>query len=64
MQENADFLTVNDIAKRLNISPDTVRKWIREKKLKAYQVGDYRIKPADFEDFLRRRATIDDDGTD
>ena len=60
MQDNTDYLTVNDIARRLSVSPDTVRKWIRDKKLKAYQVGDYRINKADFDEFMKKRATIRD----
>ena len=56
------WLTVEDIANDLNVKIDTVRSWIREKKLTAYRVGrDYRIKRADYEKFLEERKTRNDD---
>jgi excisionase family DNA binding protein len=58
----ARFLTVEDIARDLSIAEDTVRSWIREKKLPAYRVGkEYRIKIVDYERFLEQRRTIDGD---
>ena len=58
----ARFLTVEDIARDLSIAEDTVRGWIREKKLPAYRVGkEYRIKIVDYERFLEQRRTIDGD---
>ena len=56
------WLTVEDIANDLNVKIDTVRSWIREKKLTAYRVGrDYRIKRTDYEKFLEERKTRNDD---
>ena len=58
----ARFLTVEDIAHDLNIAEDTVRGWIRGKKLPAYRVGkEYRIKIVDYERFLEQRRTTDGD---
>jgi excisionase family DNA binding protein len=58
----ARFMTVEDIARDLSVAEDTVRGWIREKKLPAYRVGkEYRIKIVDYERFLQQRRTIDDD---
>lgn len=55
----ARFLTVEDIARDLSIAEDTVRGWIRGKKLPAYRVGkEYRIKIVDYERFLEQRRTI------
>jgi len=57
-----EWLTVEDIAKELSVSIETVRNWIRRKKLAAYRVGrDYRIKRADYIHFLEERRTIDGD---
>lgn len=57
----ARFLTVEDIARDLNIAEDTVRSWIREKKLPAYRLGkEYRVKIDDYEHFLQQRRTVDD----
>jgi len=58
----ARFLTVEDIARDLGVTEDTVRSWIREKKLPAYRVGrEYRIKIVDYERFLQQRRTISED---
>ncbi len=58
----ARFLTVEDIARDLSVAEDTVRSWIREKKLPAYRVGkEYRIKIIDYEHFLEQRRTVDGD---
>lgn len=58
----ARFMTVEDIARDLSVAEDTVRGWIREKKLPAYRVGkEYRIKIVDYEHFLEQRRTVDGD---
>ncbi len=58
----ARFLTVKDIVHDLGVSEDTVRGWIRGRKLPAYRVGkEYRIKIVDYERFLQQRRTIDGD---
>jgi excisionase family DNA binding protein len=60
-----EWLTVEDIAKDLSVSIETVRNWIRRKKLAAYRVGrDYRIKRTDYMRFLEERRTIDEDDED
>jgi excisionase family DNA binding protein len=56
------WLSVEDIAKELSVSIDTVRNWIKQKKLTAYRVGrDYRIKREDYDKFLLERKTRNDD---
>jgi excisionase family DNA binding protein len=56
------WLSVDDIAKELNVSIDTVRNWIKQKKLTAYRVGrDYRIKREDYDKFLLERKTRNDE---
>lgn len=58
----ARFLAVEDIARDLSVAEDTVRSWIRERKLPAYRVGkEYRIKIVDYERFLEQRRTMDGD---
>ncbi|MFL5662926.1 MAG: helix-turn-helix domain-containing protein [Ktedonobacteraceae bacterium] len=58
---STEWLTVESIARELAINIDTVRSWIRQKKLKAYKVGrDYRIKREDYNKFLEERANIQD----
>lgn len=55
------LLTVEEVAKRLAVHPDTIRKWIRHKELNAINLGGragYRIKASALESFLRKREEI------
>ena len=55
------WLSVEDIAKELNVPLDTVRFWIRSKRLKAYKPGkEYRVKREDLDRFLEDSTNIDD----
>jgi excisionase family DNA binding protein len=52
------LLTVDDIARRLGVHPDTVRNWIKSGELLAFDLGGragYRISQAQLEEFLRKR---------
>lgn len=54
------FLTVDDVAKKLQVHRQTVIKWILQEELTGHNVGsslqpDYRIRPSNFEDFLKIR---------
>jgi excisionase family DNA binding protein len=55
------FLKVEDIAKELDVEQETVREWIRAKKLAAYKIGrEYRIERSDYEAFLAKRRTVEE----
>ncbi len=55
------FITVEKIARDLDVSEDAVRAWIRDKKLPAYRFGkEYRIKVEDYERFIQEHRTTDD----
>jgi putative molybdopterin biosynthesis protein len=55
-----EFLTVEEIAKRLKVKEFTVREWVRRKELPAYRIGKtYRILVKDYEEFLKKRRTTD-----
>ena len=60
-QQRVDqLLTVADVCGRIGVHEQTVRGWIRTGELKAHKFGSrigYRIRLADYEDFLRRRST-------
>ena len=51
------YLTTSDVATRLGVSLDTVRRWLRSGELKGTPFGraGYRIEDADFQAFLHRR---------
>ena len=56
------FLTVEDIARELQVSEDTVRNWIKQKKLVAVKIGrDWRIDRRDYLRFLEERKNLRDD---
>ena len=57
----SEWLSVEDISKELGVHVDTVRGWIRERKLRATRLGrDYRIRRVDLDKFLDDR-TIEPD---
>ena len=55
--KTAAWLSVEDTAKELGVHPDTVRSWIRERKLQATKLGrDHRIRRVDLDKFLKDRT--------
>ncbi len=62
--QDKTWLTVEDIYEILNRSVplDTIRAWIRSKKLPAYRPGKaYLVRREDFERFIRESRTTPDD---
>ena len=52
------FLSVEEIAKDLGVTEETVRGYIRAGKLTAYKMGrDYKIRPEDYQKFLDKHRT-------
>jgi excisionase family DNA binding protein len=52
------LFTVEEVAARLGVHPETVRKWIKNKELRATNLGGragYRISRSALEQFLRDR---------
>lgn len=71
MPDLPDLLVIDDIVDRYGVNEWTVRQWLTSGELRGYKLGKaWRIDPADWEAFLRRRrdaAGVDedpDDGTD
>ncbi|HEX4207267.1 MAG TPA: helix-turn-helix domain-containing protein [Ktedonobacteraceae bacterium] len=51
-----DFLSVEEVAKRLGLKEETIRTYIREGSLNAYRFGNLlRIRIDDFEKFVQER---------
>jgi excisionase family DNA binding protein len=50
-----DFITVDEVAQALRVSPNTVRTWLSEGKLRGFKVSHkvWRIQRADFEQFVQ-----------
>jgi excisionase family DNA binding protein len=58
-----DFLSVEEVAKRLGLKEETIRTYIREGSLNAYRFGNVlRVRVDDFEKFVQeRRIRRDED---
>jgi len=52
------FLTIREIAQRLDISEESVRDLIKAKKLRAVKIGKWRINPQDLESFIKSRTNF------
>jgi len=53
-----DFLSISEVAKKLNLSQKTIRRHIASGKITAYQIGNvYRIKEKDINSYLKKNAT-------
>lgn len=56
MAEDDELLTVAEVAQRLKLHQETIRRWIREGKLTAIRLGrtqaGYRIRTSDLQLFL------------
>ncbi|MGZ3618308.1 MAG: helix-turn-helix domain-containing protein [Ktedonobacteraceae bacterium] len=49
------YLTVKDISQKLQVSVDTVRRWLRSGELQSVNFGNqYRVSPADLDAFLAK----------
>ena len=54
----AGYLTLPELAERLQVSRRTDYRWIKDGSLNAYHFGrEYRITESDLKDFLERRRT-------
>ncbi len=55
MLEINAFMTVNDVAQLLKVWPQTVRIWLRDRKLKGIKLpgGEWRITPESVQEMLQ-----------
>jgi len=59
-----DLLTIEDVAKKLQIGEEQVRRLARGKKLAAVKVGDlWRFTPSDVADYVARNRTAASEGS-
>ena len=58
-----ELLTVEQVAAELQLHPDTVRRYIREKKLQAVRLSstNMRIRRSELDRFLKERETNGED---
>jgi len=50
------YLTVRQVAKKLDITEEWVRDLIKAKEIKATKISKWRIKPEDLEAFIKSRT--------
>lgn len=56
MNNEEEFLTVAQVADKLQVHVETVRIWIRSGELDAIDIGnEYRIETNDLNDFIQKR---------
>jgi excisionase family DNA binding protein len=56
MQPDEEIYTTEEVARKLRVTPKTVREWIQRSELKAIDAGQgYRIFKSDYEEFLVNR---------
>ncbi|MBM3283961.1 helix-turn-helix domain-containing protein [Candidatus Gottesmanbacteria bacterium] len=54
-----EYYTPEQIAKKLQITTQTVWRWIRTKRLKAVRIGkSYRVPVQDFNEFINKGKTV------
>ncbi len=56
--DTSTWLPVEEVAKRLGLGPDRVRRLIRERKIRAYKIGKWLIHPEDLTRFIVSRTNI------
>ena len=58
MEDFKKYLTVRQIAKKLDITEEWVRDLIKAKEIKAVKIGRWRIKPEDLRKFIKSRENM------
>ena len=58
MDEIRNFLTIRDTAQKLDISEESVRDFIKAKKLRAVKIGQWSVNPVDLEVFIKSRMNF------
>ncbi|MEW6008210.1 MAG: helix-turn-helix domain-containing protein [Candidatus Omnitrophota bacterium] len=56
MVDLTKYLTVKEVAKRLDVTEDWIRDLIQNKQLRATKMKKWRIKPEDLEEFVKVRT--------
>lgn len=51
-----DYLTVEQVAKKIGLTEERVRELINLKQIRATKIGRWRIKPEDLKEFIRART--------
>jgi len=58
MDDIKKYLTVRQVAKKLDYTEEWVRDLIKAKQIKAVKIGKWRIKPSELNAFIRSRSNV------
>ncbi len=58
MEDMRKYLTVREVAEKLDVTEDWIRDLIQTKRLKATKIGKWRIYPKDLESFIKSRTNV------
>ena len=53
-----NYLTVEEVAKKLRLTEERVRELINLKEIKATKIGRWWIKPEDLDEFVKKRSNM------
>jgi excisionase family DNA binding protein len=53
-----DYLTVEEVAKRIHLTEERVRELINLKEIKATKIGRWYVHPTDLEKFIKSRSNL------
>jgi excisionase family DNA binding protein len=60
-----EFVSVGEAASITSVTPQTIRVWLQQRRLKTYRAGrELRVRRSELLDLLARGATAEDTGTD
>lgn len=54
----SSWLTVEQVAKRLGLSEDRVRRLIRHREIVAFKIGQWLVRPQDLSAFISSRMNV------
>jgi excisionase family DNA binding protein len=61
IERQRELLSADTIARELDVSDDTVRRWFRQGEIPTVRFGRYiRVRDEDFKAFLRRKIAVTD----
>jgi excisionase family DNA binding protein len=58
MESLKDYFTVRQVSKTVGLSEYRIRQLIREKQIRATKIGQWRVRPEDLEEFVRKRSNM------
>jgi excisionase family DNA binding protein len=65
MPELETFMTVEEVARRLSLNPETIRRWLRSGRLRGIRLGErragWRVRDSDLNAFLNERANLQEE---